>query len=321
MPDMRQVNREATEQRLALSKTTLEGTLKSAESLNEAIKNNQQAANIDRMDDAAEENSVRGITKKTSKLEKSHSQKTTKAKRAQESVLVRKDDADGLADQFSRRQGNREYHLDATRLSQLVAEDLGAGINENSQPDEIIAIIRRRLTTDGQTPDVAIVDKAFEFLLEVGSIKLQQSTGVDKTRIEKINKKIELAKGRHFEANAIEIQVAQKIIGAVDAVVQKTGQTVKETLDRYRDVVHNPPDLQSLRKYYETKGFQAMVLELKGLSSYLGGNFKRFNLENAELAQLAAAAKKMQALLNVFRQTQSQVSVISIYLKTKGKLT
>src|SRR4029077_1482810 len=100
--------------------------------------------------------------------------------------------------------------------------------------------------------------------------------------------------------------------------VEKTGQTVKDTLDHYRDVVHNPPDLQTLRKFYEVKGYKAMVLELKGLNTYLGGNFKRSNLESPELGQLASAARKMQALLGVFRQSKTHIPTMESYLSLNG---
>lgn len=273
----------------------------------------QQDASAAKLLDAAEDNSVAGMVKKTQKLERTKTPKTNRAKKAQESVLIRKEDADGLADQFSRRQGNREYHLDRNLLSRLI-DELGEGITENSTEDEIISIIRKRMSTDSQPPDVAIVDKAFEFLLDTSQLRMTTITGGDKARLEKIQIKIENAKRKYYDANKAEIDIAQKIIGAVDAVVGTTGQTVKETLDRYRDVVHNPPDLQALRKFYETKGYKAMILELKGLNSYLGSNLKRTHMENPELAQLAAATRKMQALLGVYRQSKIHLSTAENYL-------
>ena len=107
---------------------------------------------------------------------------------------------------------------------------------------------------------------------------------------------------------------------ALDAVIEKTGESVKEALDHYRDVVHNPPDVQTLRRFYEGKGFKAMVLEFKGLSSFLGGNFKRTNLDNPELMQLAVAARKMQALLGVFRQSKAHVPTVESFLELNGIL-
>ncbi len=195
---------------------------------------------------------------------------------------------------------------------------MGLKITEDTEPDEMISIIRIVMTVDGNEPDVSIVDKTFDFLLEVAQSKASTAEGAEKTRFTNIFKKIEIAKNKHFESNTIEIQVAHKIIGAVDAVATTTGMSIKETMDRYRDVVHNPPDIQSLRKYYEDKGYKGMVLELKGLNTYLGGNLKRTNLENPELAQLAGAARKMQGLLGVFRQAKVNKATMESYLELNG---
>ena len=267
---------------------------------------NKMDASQDKLLAEAEDNSAMGIMIKNQKLvKKQATKKTDKVRHAQKSVLVRKDDADGLAGDFSQRRGNREYHLDSSSSQQDCSRRTGGRDNPDSNPDEIITLLRRKLSLKGENPDVSIVDKTFEFLLEVTGIQLKTVNENDKPRLTAIHEKLEAAKNKHFDAHAAEIQVAQKIIGAVDAVVETTGQTVKETLDHYRDVVHNPPDMQTLRKFYEGKGYRAMALELKGLSSYLGGNFKRFNIDNPELAQLASAARKMQGLLGVFRQSKA----------------
>jgi hypothetical protein len=76
--------------------------------------------------------------------------------------------------------------------------------------------------------------------------------------------------------------------------------------------------LQTLRKYYEEKGYKEMLLEFKGLSKYLGANLKRANLENPEIMQLVNTAKTMQALVNVFRQSKIQCNTVENYLESKG---
>lgn len=304
----------------AMFTESLKETQAADKELSTALEANKTDASLETLQTEAEENSAMGIMIKTQKLVRKQEIKTEKAKHAQKSVLVRKEDADGLAGDFSRRQGNREYRIDPLNLSLLAAEELGESIHPTSTPEEIIAIIRRRMTDKGEAPDVAIVDKAFEFLLEVTTIQLRIINETDKPRLKAIYDKLESAKNLHFESHTIEIQVAQKIIGAVDAIVENTGETVKVTLDRYRDVVHNPPELQTLRKYYESKGYKAMVLELKGLSTYLGGNLKRTNLENPELAQLAAAARTMQALLGVYRQSKAHIPTMESYLELNGIL-
>lgn len=299
---------------------SLQGTQEASKALDEMLKANQVAASQDKLQSEVEDNSAMRIQVKTLKAAANKkNEKVEKAKQAQESVLIRKEDADALADGFSQRQGNRDYRIDSQLLSQL-AQNIGIGIHENLNPDEMISLIRRHMTVDGQTPDVAILDKTFEFLIEVMRVQLATAEGPAKDRLGNIYHKIEAAKFKHFEAHAVEIQVAQKIIGAVNAVVETTGQTVKETLGHYREVVHNPPDLQAMRKFYESKGYKAMVLELKGLNSYLGGNFKRSNLESPELAQLANAARKMQALLGVFRQSKVHIPTMESFLELNGVL-
>ena len=283
------------------------------------IKENQQDASQESLQGEAAESSAMGIQIRTQRLVgKEEVKKPDKEQRAQESVLVRKEEADRLGGEFSQRQGNKEYHLDPLVLSQLIAEELGVGINEKSEPAEIIAIIRTRMSVNGEAPDVAMVDKAFEFLMEVTRTKLTTASETDKPRLAALYTKIEEAKNKHFESNSIAIQVAQKIIGAVDAVATTTGQPIKATLDRYREVVHNPPELQALRKEYEQKGYKGMMLELKGLNNYLGGNLKKNNLENPELSQLASAARTMQALLGVYRQSKAHIPTMESYLELHG---
>lgn len=296
-----------------------EATLAAAEILDTILENNQEEAAGEKLSKAQDENGMLGVKAQTKKLESSKKDlKTDKAKRVKESILVRKGDADDLADQFSGRQGNREYHIDP-RLLSLLAQSLGVDFDENASPDEMIALIRDRMAKNGKKPDVAIVDKSFEFLLEATRAQIGKATGIERTRLEAIYVNIETAKAKHFESYSIDIEVAHHVIGAVDAVVQATGISVEETLDRYRYVVHNPQDIQTLRKDYEAKGgYKYLVKDLKtGFWPFLGGNFKRTNLDNPELIQLAIAARKMQALLGVFRQTKAHFPTMISYLKSK----
>ena len=309
----------ATASRLDTFTNSLEATKEAGKSVDDVLKAGQVAENTKNLLSEAEDNSAMGIQIRTKKLDIKKDAKTEKAKQAQESVLVRKEDADGMADGFSQRHGNREYRIDPRLLSQL-AEDVGIGINEHSKLEEMISFVRKRMTVDRESPDVAIVDKAFEFLIEMTRLQADKATGVAKERLENIQKNLEAAKFKHFttETNAADIQVAQKIIGAVDAVVETTGQPVKATLDHYRDVVHNPPDIQTLRKYYETKGYREMILELSGLNTFLGGNLKRKNLESPELGQLVSAARKMQGILGVFEQIKLRLTTLRSFLGLSG---
>lgn len=300
---------------------SIEATQSASQFIEETAKATQADVTLEKLLDETLDNSAMGIQIRTKKLEKKKELKTEKAKQAQESVLVRKEDADSLADGFSQRQGNREYHLDRRLLSELV-ESLGVGINEESSLDELIGYIRHRLMIDGRPPDPAIIDKAFEFLVEV--LRLQMTKASDervKERLFKILKNMESAKLKHFSAHADKIQVAEKIIGAVDAVIETTKQGLEETLDRYRDIVHNPPDLQELRKHYQVIGYRLMMLEMKGLNSYLGGNLKRADLEGPELAQLRKTVLKMQSLIWIFRQTKAHIPTMESYLNLNHVLS
>ncbi len=286
-----------------------------------ALLEGNQEASEKKLATEAEENSAVGIQKKSLKLDrkKSESAKSKKAEKAQESVLVRKDDADTLADGFTKRQGNREYRIDPSQLARL-AEDIGVAIREDSSLESIILTIKQGMVTTEGEPDPAIVDKAMSFLIEVTMQQLAKSKGETKNRFEAILKNLESAKLKHFNEHADKIQLAEKLIGAVDAVVGTTHQTVKDTLNRYRDIVHNPPDIQALRKFYEAKGYKAMLLELKGLNSYLGGNLKRTNIEGPELAQLRSTVVKMQGLLGVFKVATDYTRTMGVYLLGHGIL-
>lgn len=264
------------------------------------------------------ENTFAHIPSKQLKKSKSESVKVERAKNVQESILVRKEDADGLADQFSQRQGNREYRLDPRLLSALLTDELGVSINAEADEEALIAAVRAKLTVNGQNPDVAMVDKALEFLLESSRAQLPKIVGPAKEQLGRIIAKLETARYYYRETHAVEIRVAEKIIGAVDAAVETSHQNIHETLGRYREMVHTPPDLQTLRKAYEAKGYKYMMLELKGLSAYLGANLKREHLENPELFQLASSARKMQALLQVFRQAKNSIPAMESYLAAQG---
>lgn len=299
----------------------LEATQKSSEAFGQMQEINTQITTEESMKEAlqTDESGVNMLKHQEKELRAKKKPKVEETKGIQESVLVRKGDADALAEGFCKRQGNIEYHL-AARLFSELAQSLGGKINENSQPDEIISFIRRQLTVDGQSPDAAIVDKAFEFLIEVAAGQMSKSTGETKERFGNILIKIESAKVKHFEAHAVDIQVAQKIIGAVDAVVKETGQTVKQTLDHFRDLIHNPPTLQEVRKSYEAKkgGYNEMMNEFKPLNTYLGSNFKRPDLEGPEIARLASTTRMMQAIIDVFRLTKGSLIVIEKYLNKMG---
>lgn len=272
-------------------------------------------------DDRLESQNITIAIRQKKLLRPTDARSIERTKRVQGSIFIRKGEADELADQFSGRQGNKEYHLDPRLLSHLAEEELGVGIDEETSPDKIIEIIQNRMTVQDRVPDVSIVDKAFEFLIEVAEQKLKNAATEDKPRISKMLEHLTTGKNKHLERHKIDIEVAQKIIGAVDAVSRETGMDLSEVLGLYRNRIHNPPDLQTLRKYYEEKGYKFMKLELKGFSSFVGKDFKRKDLENAELNQLAQSVRQMQALLGVVRQAKNRCPIMEHYLEVNGILS
>lgn len=303
---------------------SIQETQESSATLESRLKANQVEASQEKLQTEAEENSVVAIVHKHKKLELRKSEgKTEKIRKVEHSVLVRKEEADTSADEFSKREENRPYlliGLDKKLLSQLVYEELGTGITQDTTSDKIIEIVRQRMSVDGKAPEVAIVNKALEFLLEMTEKKMKIFEGEERERLEKIYSHLETAQKNYERIYEVELRLTPELIEAAQVVSQSTKEGIRQAFDRYRDIVHNPPDLQVMRKNYEEKGYRAMVLELKGLSSYLGGNFKRKNLEHPELARLASAAKKLQALLGVFRQSKIQLSSMESYLALNGVL-
>lgn len=298
-------------------------TKEAGATLNTMLQANATEASQEKLMDETEDQSAAGITTKLQKLERKKETKIQKTKEAPGSRLVRKEDADGMADQFSRRDGNKEYGLDPKLLGDIALEELGLRITDTSDPRDILMIVKERMSKGGKPVDPALLDKGLEFLLEVTQKQKSKANPQIKERLEKIYNRIETAKLQHFKENAKAIELAEKIIGAVESVVETTGMSTQEVLNNYREIVHNPPDLQTLRKSFEAKegGYKNMKLELKGLSRYLGKNFKRENLEQAELIQLAKAARKMQALDAVFKEAKEQTHRFLMgYLKANDLL-
>lgn len=295
----------------------IEGLQEAYAEFKDSLRAAQDDANQDSLKNSLPDDDVTalGISIKTKKLER-RSEMKERAQRVEESVLVRKEAADDLADQFSKRDDNREYHLPVEQFSRL-AQELGVGLNENLSAEQMIAFLRTQMKAAATQADPAFVDKAFQFLIEVARQQAQQASGIVRERFLKIEQKLMEAQEKHFSAYRVEIQVTKKIIGAVDAVVNATGQAIQATLEHYRDIVHNPPDTVALYRHYQPQGYRAMVKEFQGLSRYLGENLKRV-LENPELGRLNTAAKKMQAILGVFKDAKVRSRVVYAYLKSQG---
>ncbi|MGO8728375.1 MAG: hypothetical protein ACLQK8_17000 [Streptosporangiaceae bacterium] len=66
--------------------------------------------------------------------------------------------------------------------------------------------------------------------------------------------------------------------------------------------------------------FKKLQLELRALSEFIRPDLKRSNIENPELARIAGAVRKMQALLGVYRQSKAHIRTMESYLELNGIL-
>ncbi len=250
------------------------------------------------------ENSFHGKLIQSQKLRPAQKPKIEKSERPKESILIRKEEADGLADSFSRREGNRQYYLNRNNLSQLL-QNLGTKIRADSSNEEIIATILEILSLAGEPPpDVSQVDKAFEFLLEVLQSKLQSAKSPESQKqFQQLVNQILNAKSVHYEKNQKNIDLTYKVIDIADLLVQEGSRAAPETIAHVRDIVNNPQDLSTKLSYYKSKGFsfKEMKIEIDTILSYVGVKFKHTDLLPGEMSRLMDETKTLQAILQIFR--------------------
>lgn len=249
------------------------------------------------------ENTSYGAMIKSGKLTPPQKAKTEKAERAQESILVRKEDADSLADGFARREGNRQYRLDRDGLGKILYS-LGRQITADSSIESIIAYIRRNLTVGTQEPDVSQVDKTFDFLLEVLKSRVDSTkTPEIKAEFQRMYNRILEAKNQYYEANRANIDLARKIINVADVVMQNSDRGAPETIAHIRDVVNNPQDLSTKFKYYKSKGytFKEMKQEIDTILTFVGSKFRQTDIMPGEMTRLMDETRTLQAILQIFR--------------------
>ncbi len=313
----------------------IKATLESEKVLDTELAENATVASAQDLKQELDENSTMGMTLRNKKLEKPEkSVKIEKAQRVQESVLVRKDEADGFAESFSQRDGNRQYQMDKLKLSEL-AQQLGEGITENTSFEDILKLLQEKLnrfdplTNALLPPDVSELDKAFEFLLEVTQYKMNRATGDTKERLARLLKHLKEAKDTHFKANEAAIKTAQNIIEVASGVMSETGRSAGQVLSQMRDIINNPLDVQGKRKHYEQNGgYEAMIKDAKGFYHVIGENLKRVKLnlateyratlpalENAELLRLNDETKTLQAATRVPIQFKLNIKTIEGYLR------
>lgn len=283
-----------------------EGQETAVEMINEA-RDSQEALRAEE-----KENTSYGAMIKSGKLKPPQKAKTEKAERAQESVLVRKEDADSLADEFTRREGNRQFRLDRDALGKILYS-IGRQITSDSLPSDIIAYIRQNLTVGQEEPDVSQIDKTFEFLLEVLKSKIDSTkTPEIRAEFERMHARILEAKNQHYEANRTNIDLARKLINVADALMENSERGAPETIAHVRDIVNNPQDLSSKFKYYKSKGysFKEMKQEIDSILTFVGSKFKQTDILPGEMSRLMDETRTLQAILQIFRHFKRSMPLV-----------
>lgn len=274
------------------------------------VSSESQVVSKGTLEDEARDNPI-NIALKSKKLAAPEKLRTEKAQRAQESVLVRKDEADGLAEGFAKREGNKQFRLDRDQLSQL-AQSLGDQITDETDINEIINLIRNTLTIGGRQPDVAQIDKTFDFLVEVAKQKANRATGDTKDHLQKLFTHLLQAKSKHYEDNQKDIETALKIIDVVDLMVEKGSRDTPETLAHLRDIIHNKPqELMVKFAYYKSRGYTYNEIkgEVDAILSYIGTRFHNNRIPKGELSRLWDETRTLQAMLNIFRLEKAKAKL------------
>lgn len=265
-----------------------------------------QAANEqDMKNDAKFENESEAnpavLLKKKDLHAKTKVQKIKEVKKVDESVLVRKEDADGLADQFSGRQGNRNYYLDYNYRPQLsrLAQEIGMDIHENADPDYIIDLVRNTMSVNGKVPTPAIIDKTFDFLLEAARAQFDKVEGADKKRLDIIYHKLETTKVQHFKKYEGQIEFGHATIDTISQLVRQDPNSKVKVTDAVDTCINiaaakleNIKDGKDFsRKYGETA--------LKQMLKEFGEAVKTIFDDNPYLSKCMQGIKVIQAYFGV----------------------
>ncbi len=241
-------------------------------------------------------------------------------KEAARKALTSSELTDQFSQSFASQTGNIQYRLPVNVLKSL-AKQLGTEIHEEIEPDELIALVTQQLRRE-INPDACHIHKVLQFLKGITQASLAEATPEERIRLEKIQEVINTTTDQYAAVHEDEIKLAEKLIGAANAVVDstKSQMDVKEVLDRYRSFIHSstPPDIQVLRRYYEKKGYATMQNEFEGLGKFIGANLKRMVIENPELVRFGKGVRLMQAVQGVFRQAKATKNACMSYLRSQG---
>lgn len=295
-------------------KEVIESRIASTQELEDLIAQNQ-ADVAERIDREPDQNVKLGMNAKTKPLNRPKESKTKDVEKTEKGIFTRKetDDLDNQAGGFSQREGNKEYNLAPSALSKL-AQRLGDAITPDTNPDDLVRMIRNELTEGKKLPDVSQVDRTFDFLLEVTQAKMATSTGLEAVFLEKLYQNIATTKVKHYETFKAEIEAAHNIIGAANVLVTENRST-GEALDHLREMINNPQDVHTKHKYYKNKSYDHKMLsaEFKLLFNYMGSLVKQ-RLENPHLKQLLEEIKVLQSILGVYRQGKREHSSMLVHL-------
>ena len=304
---------------------SVQATLVEARETDTELRANQAEASQEKLE--KEQETTVNVSIRTTRLERPEkSAKTEKAQRAQESVLVRKEEADALADGFAKRQNNQEYHLDSKALSTL-AQDLEDAVRDESSPDQLIRLIQERMTSVNpktgkrEPPLAAHVQKGLEFLLEVAKLKWQEAEAGAKPGLQKLIDRLQIAFEKNLETNAKEIQQTEALVGLASQVTTSSGVDFKETMKQMHEVVNTPRDVQAIRKQAEVKGgYNQIVFEAKNFYRYVGGALKNHRTENPEIAALITNIRQVRSAVWVLNRSTIHQQRMLTYLTKSGVL-
>ena len=281
----------------------------------QAIENQAEVAADKLQDDMTDEIvSQKTQSAKSKTLERPKEAKSKQVQKTEKGIFTRKETAD-LADSFNERQGNREYRLPTSSLSKL-AQSLGDTITPDTPPEEILLMVQNELTEGKKKPDVAQIDKAFEFLLEVVQIKLERATGLEAVFLEKLQQKVASTKLKHFETFKDKIVAGHNLIEAA-YIIKTENKSTSEELDDLRNLsdINNKMDIFKLYAFYKNKGYnhKEIIKEFKKLFQLMGMLVKK-KLENPHLQQLLEEIRVLQSILGVFKQADRETRSIIVYL-------
>lgn len=282
--------------------------------LQDAIQTDSKAA----LATNVEENSVAGMLAKTKKLEPENKTDSKLIKRIEKGLFIRKE-MENLADGFCKRDNNAEYHLSVAALTRL-AVSLGEVITPDTSYDELVDLIRQELTEGAKIPNAVLVDKTFDFLLEVVQVKLNQSEGLQATFLEKLYENIANVKIRHYEIYQNKIETGHHIIGAADSLVTKN-RDVSECLDHLERMIDEKQDVHTKYRYFKELGYAHKDIreEFKILFHHIGSKLKN-KIDNPYLQLLLEEIKVAQSVLGVYKQASREFSSMLTHLKRSTSL-